>query len=268
MSTDEVLIDRTGDVVGVTLNRPQRHNAFTTPMYDAIEGLVAELAQDEAARVVVFRGAGGKAFAAGNDIGEFTALATGDDVVRYESRVQDLIAALAALPQVTIAAVDGLCVGGGLAFATACDLRVATRASRFGYPIARSLGNALSRTLLERCVTVFGASVTRQMLLTSRLVDAPRAYEVGALLAVVDDSQALEVEVQTIVEGLLAAAPLTLEATKRQLAGITTIRPRDDDDDALLRQVYSSDGFREGVRAFLAKEKPRFDLVHERLDRS
>ncbi|WP_040160344.1 enoyl-CoA hydratase [Mobilicoccus massiliensis] len=256
--SDELLIDRDGPVVTVTFNRPHRRNAFTTAMYDALRSEVDALADDTRVRAVVLRGAGG-AFAAGNDIGEFAAMTSGAEAVAYEARVQELLGSLSALPQVTIAAVDGLCVGGGLAVATCCDLRIATASSRFGYPIARTLGNALSRALLERCVHVFGESLTRQMLLTSRLVDADRAYTIGALLAVCPSRAELDTEVASVVEGVLQAAPLTLRATKQQLGAITATDPAGRaDDDALLEQVYGSAGFREGVRAFLAKEPPRF----------
>jgi enoyl-CoA hydratase len=160
---------------------------------------------------------------------------------------------------VTIAAVDGVCVGGGLAVATHCDVRVATAASRFGYPIARTLGNALSGTVLYRCQSIFGESLTREMLLTSRLVGADRAYGVGALAAVVDSAEALDAEVLSLVSGIAQASRATIETTKRQL----TDRARGleaslEGEEAMLREVYGGPDFAEGVRAFLAKEKPAF----------
>ncbi|GMA40599.1 enoyl-CoA hydratase-related protein [Mobilicoccus caccae] len=258
MSTTDLVIDRAGPVVTVTFDRPHRRNAFTTEMYLGLRDLATDLADDPESRVVVFRGAGGT-FAAGNDIAEFVAMTSGAEAVEYEARVRDLMTALAALPQVSIAAIDGACVGGGLALATHCDLRIATARSRFGYPIARTLGNALSRPLLERCVHVFGESVTRQMLLTSRLLPAERAYGVGALLTVCEDAGALAAELEEVVQGLLAAAPLTLRTTKRQLGALTEIDPTGGPDDAqMLEEVYGSAGFREGVRAFVARETPRF----------
>lgn len=266
---EELLVSRREDgaVVEVTFNRPHRHNAFTSVMYDGLQRLVEELGQEDAARVVVFRGAGAMAFAAGNEIGEFADLAAGERagaaMLAYEGRVRTLLADVGRLPQVTVAAIDGLCVGGGLAVATYCDLRVATSASRFGYPIARTLGNALSRPLLERCVHVFGESVTRQMLLASRLVDARRAYELGALTAVVDSRADLDREVAALAEGLLRAAPITLRATKEQLGQITAYAGDVEHDERLLERVYGGPAFREGVRAFLAKERPDFGAVSQ-----
>ncbi len=256
--TDELLVSRNGAVVEVTFNRPHRHNAFTTAMYDALQGLLEEVERDAQARVVLMRGAGSVAFAAGNDISEFAGMTSGREAVVYETRVRDMLAHLAHLPQVTLAVIDGLCVGGGLAVATYCDLRMCTAHSRFGYPIARTLGNALSRPLLERCVHVFGEPISREMLLASRMVDAHRAYGVGAVMHVAPTAHDLDREVRAVVEGLLQAAPLTLQATKQQLREITAYNGDPEHDDRLLEKVYASDGFREGVRAFLAKERPNF----------
>lgn len=250
--SDELLVRRSDGVVEVTFNRPERRNAFTRGMYGALRGLCDELAGDPGIRALVLRGAGGKAFAAGNEIGDFVDA----DAVAYEGWIRELLEALFALPQVTIAAVDGVCVGGGLAVASHCDLRIATPHSRFGYPIARTLGNALSASIVYRTAAVFGESLTREMLLTSRLVAADRAHAVGALLAVTDD---LDAELADLLEGLRAASGVTLRTTKAQLharAQLAEAAPRDDE--AVLREVYTGPDFAEGVRAFLAKEKPAF----------
>lgn len=257
MSTDpapnqELLVHRREGVVEVVFNRPERRNAFTSAMYAAMKELCDELVEDTSTRVLVLRGAGGKAFAAGNEISDFL----DRDAVAYEESIRTLLVALFELPQVTIAAVDGACVGGGLAVATHCDLRIATPASRFGYPIARTLGNALSASIVYRCASVFGESLTREMLLTSRLTSADRAYAVGAVMAVVDD---LDAELATVVEGLLSASGVTMRATKSQLAQRAALLEAEPASDApLMADVYGGPDFREGVRAFLAKEKPAF----------
>jgi len=238
----QVLVRRAPGAVELSFNRPGKHNSFTDAMYAALLDLCAEVAGDRSVRVVVVRGEGGRAFAAGNDISSFLGFTSG--------------AALDALPQLTIAAIDGICVGGGLAVATMCDLRICTPASRFGYPIARTLGNALSAPIVLRCAAVFGDPVTREMLLASRLVTAERAYAVGAVLSVVAPED-LEAEVWSVIEGVRLAAPLTLETTKAQLRdGVAGYDPAADD--ARLEAAYGSRDFSEGVRAFLAKEKPAF----------
>lgn len=253
-----LLVRREGSVVEVVFNRPERHNAFTSGTYEGLLTVCAELGEDEAVRVVVFRGAGGRAFAAGNEISEFTSLSAGQDGVAYEAKVGRVLRAVAELPQVTVAAVEGICVGGGLAVATHCDLRVATEGSRFGYPIARTLGNALSAFIVYRCASVFGESLTREMLLASRLVDAHRAHAVGAVMSVVP-ADGLDEELRTLAEGVSAASRNTITATKEQLlrrSDSHEVSPADDVE--RLERVYGAPDFHEGVRAFLAKETPRF----------
>lgn len=252
MSDEELQIRRTPGVAEVVFNRPERRNAFTSDMYARLRLLCDELSEDESTRVLVLRGAGGKAFAAGNEIADFLVR----DVVTYEASIRALLTRLFELPQVTVAAIDGACVGGGLAVATHCDLRICTPVSRFGYPIARTLGNALSASVVYRCASVFGESLSREMLLTSRLTTADRAYAVGAVMSVVDD---LDAELDTVVQGLLAASGVTLRATKTQLAArATRLESEPESDAALLTEVYNGPDFAEGVRAFLAKEKPAF----------
>jgi enoyl-CoA hydratase len=251
----ELSTERGDGVVTVTFNRPHRRNAFTTAMYAELRALCESLASDSSVGVLVLRGAGGKAFAAGNEISDFLSA----DAVEYETWIRELLDLLFELPQVTIAAVDGVCVGGGLAVATHCDLRVATETSRFGYPIARTLGNALSAPIVYRCAAVFGESLTREMLLASRLVDAPRAFAAGALVASVADADALDAEVASLVAGIAQASRVTLRVTKDQLltrARRTELPP--EDEEAVLREVYDGPDFAEGVRAFLAKERPGF----------
>ncbi|SFB86898.1 Enoyl-CoA hydratase/carnithine racemase [Nocardioides terrae] len=252
MTTAELSVDRRPGAVEVTFDRPERHNAFTQAMYAALHELCDELASDPSVKVLVLRGAGGRAFAAGNEISDFLS----QDAVAYEDWIRALLGKLFALPQVTIAAVDGVCVGGGLAVATHCDLRIATPHSRFGYPIARTLGNALAAPLVYRCAAVFGEPVTREMLLAARLVSADRAYSVGALTSVVES---LDEELAALVDAVLALSSVTLRATKSQLlARAADLEAAPDDDDALLHSVYTGPDFTEGVRAFLAKEKPAF----------
>jgi enoyl-CoA hydratase/carnithine racemase len=252
VTTDELQVHRRDGLVEVVFNRPERRNAFTAAMYAGMQELCDELRADTGVRVLVLRGAGGKAFAAGNEISDFL----DRDAVAYEESIRQLLVALFELPQVTIAAVDGACVGGGLAVATHCDLRICTPHSRFGYPIARTLGNALSASIVYRCASVFGESLTREMLLTSRLTTADRAHAVGAVMSVVDD---LDAEVDHVVHGLLEASAVTMRATKAQLltrAQLLEAEPESDAD--LLAEVYNGPDFAEGVRAFLAKEKPTF----------
>lgn len=259
LADDALVVRRRAHHLEVVFDRPERHNAFTQAMYDGLLDVCASVAEDDSVRTVVFRGAGDRAFAAGNDIAQFEAVVTGADGVAYEARLRRVMQAVTDLPQVTIAAVHGVCVGAGLAVATHCDLRVCADGARFGYPIARTVGNALSASVLYRCVEVFGEPLTREMLLASRLIDASRAYAAGALMSVVPAAE-LDAEVEEVVQGIHAAAPMTLTTTKTQLRRRSAALEASRDDEELLGRIYASADFREGVRAFLAKEQPQFGL--------
>jgi len=252
-----LLLDRTPGVITLTFNRPERMNAMTPPMYAALAELADELHGNVDVRAIVIKGAGGKAFSAGNDISTFEHMTSGEEGLAYEQGVRVVLRKFAELEQVTIAAIDGVCVGGGLGVATYCDIRVATPHSRFGYPIARTLGNALAAPVLERCLAVFGEPITREMLLASRLVSAVRAYAVGALAALVEPDE-LDDFVATMTSGIAKAAPGTIAATKQQLLRRADHLLADEGDDELLIGRYGSADFREGVRAFVAGEKPTF----------
>lgn len=257
LADGELLLHRADGVVTLTFNRPDRLNAMTSAMFSAFADLVEQARHDTSIRAIVLRGAGGQAFSAGNEITAFAGMTTGEDVVAFDQGQRVVLRAFAELPQVTIAAIDGVCVGGGLGIATFCDLRVATPHSRFGYPIARTLGNALAAVILERCVAVFGESIAREMLLASRMISADRAYAVGALAAVVPPDE-LDGWVADLVKGIRRSAPGTIATTKAQLLRRADHLLDDAGDDAMLVERYSSADFREGVRAFTVGEKPTF----------
>src|SRR5688500_16408777 len=139
-----------------TFNRPEARNALTWEMYD---GLIAACDIVEATpdiRVLIIRGAGGKAFAAGTDISQFTGFKSAEDGMAYERRLDAIIDRVERVTRPTIAQVEGAATGGGCAIALACDLRVCTPEARFGLPIARTLGNCLSIANVARMVDLIG----------------------------------------------------------------------------------------------------------------
>ena len=149
----------------------------------------------------------------------------------------------------TLAVIDGPATGGGLMIATACDLRVASSRSRFGVPVARTLGNCLSRANLMRLERAFGDGRTRRMLLLADLLGADEALAAGFLVALAEPD-ALETRAAEIVERLVANAPLTLAAT-RALMGAAS-----EPEETVLARVYGSRDFKQGIEAFLAKRAP------------
>src|SRR5258708_7342198 len=172
MNTSEVEIGAENHVLTVTFNRPDQRNAMPAAMYEALEQACDQADSDGDIRVMVLRGAGGRAFVAGTDISQFARFSTGQDGVDYERRVTAVLDRLQAVTIPTVASIDGYCVGGGLGIACAVDLRVATPRAKFGVPIARTLGNCVSVATLDLLVQNFGHSRTIALLLTAELMSA------------------------------------------------------------------------------------------------
>lgn len=258
MPTPHVLYERLGAVAFVTFDRPAARNALTWEMYQALADCCERVDEDAAVRVLVLRGAGGKAFAAGTDIAQFRAFRSARDGTDYEQRLDAVIDRLERVAVPTIAQIDGVATGGGCAVAAACDLRVCTPASRFGVPIARTLGNCLSAANLARLLDLIGPTRLKEMLYTGRLFSAQEALAAGLInrIAAADE---LDAAVRDLAAAIAANAPLTLRATKemiRRVQAARRIEPAAGRD--LIATCYASADFREGVEAFLAKRPPRW----------
>lgn len=253
MSDGTVHLEIQGGVASVTFDRPQARNAMTWAMYEQLGSLCGQLQADASVRVATFRGAGGEAFVAGTDIGQFTAFGSGEDGVAYEKQIDQCIGLLESLRMPTVAVVEGWAIGGGLAIATACDFRLATPASRFGVPIARTLGNCLSVANLARLAAVFGMPRVKRMLMLAETLAADEALDCGFLLQV-SEAGALDAALAALCDRLAALAPVTQSVTKEGLRRLVSHRlPADED---LIRRCYGSDDFREGVAAFMGKRRP------------
>jgi enoyl-CoA hydratase/carnithine racemase len=250
-------LERTGQVATITLSRPNALNALTWTMYQQLEAHIENLAQDDTIRVVVIRGAG-KAFAAGTDITQFQNF-NGAAGVQYEHRMEEVVEKLYGFPKPLIAAIHGYAVGAGIVLSSVCDLRYATPASRFGAPMARTLGNTLSIKNYQHLIEAFGAMRAREMLLTARLLSAEEALQCGFLTAILDEEQIFP-QVFEIARQISTLAPLTIQATKeadRRIHASAQNIPFDD----VLERVYGSQDFSEGVRAHIEKRKPRWKGV-------
>lgn len=255
MSDGEVRITREGPVAYVTFDRAAARNAMTWDMYQQLGAICAALKDDASVRVAVFRGAGGKAFIAGTDIAQFKSFTSAEDGVKYEHTMEQYLVAIEALPMPTIAVLDGWTVGGGLAIASCCDLRVAVPGARLGIPIARTLGNCLSMENYARLVASLGPALSKRILLLGDMVTAEEAKTIGFVLDVVAP-EAIDARVAELCTQLSSNAPITMRVSKEairrlQHAGI----PGGDD---LIRQTYGSDDFRDGVRAFVEKRKAQW----------
>lgn len=244
---NDLVVTQDGPVLHIVLNRPEQRNAMTYAMYDGLEAACEQADADDSVKVVVLRGAGGRAFVAGTDIRQFLEFTDGDDGVSYEERIERVVNRLEDVGVPTVAAVEGFCIGGGLALAAACDLRVATRSSRFGVPVARTLGNCLSMNTYSLLVHHLGAGRTLDMLLRARLLSADEVHAAGFVGQVCDEGE-LDAEVSELVATLLGNAPLSMRAAKRAVARLRRANLPDGDD--LVREVFGSEDFRAGVRSF------------------
>ena len=255
MSDGDVCLVREGAVATILFDRPQARNAMTWRMYEGLAAACAELSNDNSVRAVVLRGVGGKAFIAGTDIAQFQEFTTPEQGVAYEAKMEIYLSALEALPMPTLAVVEGWAIGGGLAIAACCDLRVATTGTKFGVPIARTLGNCLSVTNYARLVAALGQARTKRMLLMAENVSAEDALAAGFLMEVLDPS-ALNERVAEICERLQGNAPVTMRVTKEAMRRLQHVGIPDDDD--LVRACYGSDDFHAGVKAFVEKRAPQW----------
>jgi enoyl-CoA hydratase/carnithine racemase len=250
--SDELLIERREGIVFVTLNRPQARNALTFPMYEGLARLAAEAGADEAVKAIVITGAGEKAFAAGTDISQFTSFRSAEDALAYEARIDRVLSALEDCPKPTIAAIAGACTGGGAAIAAVCDLRIGAANARFGFPIAKTLGNTLSMANHARLVALLGPARVADLIFTARLMEAGEMKAAGLLSEVLPDHAALQVRAAELAATVASHAPLTLRATKTALKRLREpLRAVQGDD--LVAMCFTSRDFQEGVESFLAR---------------
>jgi enoyl-CoA hydratase/carnithine racemase len=255
--TEDLLVDRRDGIVTATFNRPQARNALTFAMYEGLAALCAEIDAEATTNALVLTGAGDKAFAAGTDISQFQSFATGEDALAYEARIDRVLGALERCRVPTIAAINGACTGGGAGIAACCDIRIGTQSAKFGFPIARTLGNCLSMGNYARLSALIGPARVKDIIFTARLVPAPEALAIGLLSEVVADAAALAARAAELATLVAGHAPLTLKATKEALLRLRLASvPKEAHD--LIVMCYTSADFREGMSAFLEKRTPHW----------
>lgn len=236
----------------IVIDRPERHNAMTVPMYEEMLRLIEHCGSLSGIRCVLMRGTGGKSFISGTDIGYFADFTRGAQGIEYEAFVEKIIDAVERVRVPTIAVIDGWTVGGGLALATACDFRVCTDTSRFGAPIAKTLSNTLSSRNIARLVAAFGVPRVKKMLLLADYLGAQEALSCGYVHQVCS-REALEATAMALADALMALSGVTQHAVKESLRRIVVDQDLHDDD--LVESVYGSDAFRRGVASFISGGK-------------
>src|ERR1700704_3114078 len=188
----DLLYEVRDGIGGITFNRPQARNSLTFGMYERLAKICASTGEDRSLKVLILTGAGDKAFASGTDINQFRAFKTPQDAIDYETRIDRVLGTLEQCSVPTIAAINGVCAGGGAGIAACCDIRIGTRTAKFGFPIARTLGNCLSASNVSRLSTLIGPTRLKEIIFTARLIEAEEAGRIGLLNEVVEDLSALE----------------------------------------------------------------------------
>ena len=259
MQSDPLLVLREPPLGWLVLNRPQVRNALNLRTWQMIASGVAELGADPDVRVIIMRGATPEAFISGADISEFPSLRANAEQARiYREAPGKATGALISCPKPIIAMISGVCIGGGLQVALACDVRIAARGTRLGIPAAR-LGLAYPLDGVMSLISVCGAANARDVLMSARIFEADEAYAMGLLNKVVEPGQ-LEDHVRQYATRMASNAPLTMAAAKAAIReALKDSSERNLDRIAeMVSACFDSEDYREGVRAFMEKRQPRF----------
>jgi enoyl-CoA hydratase/carnithine racemase len=252
---DELLYEVRDGVAYVTFNRPQARNALTFAMYERLAEICGNANTDRSIKAILITGAGDKAFAAGTDISQFRTFDKEQDALDYEARIDRVMDAIEHCRVPTIAAIHGACTGGGASIAACCDLRIASRTMKFGFPVARTLGNCLSLKSYARLIYLVGPVLVKDIVFRARLVEANEALAKGLINELCDDQPSLMQRAEQITREVASNAPLTLQATKEALLRLRPEVAHGEGNDLVL-MCYMSQDFREGMDAFLNKRKP------------
>ena len=258
--TTEKMLSRVEEGVGyITFNNPEKHNAVSIEMWDALEKILAEFSSSKEIRVIVLNGAGGKSFVSGADISKFDKERSSKEaVLSYNKRTQKVYELLETFPKPTIAMIDGYCIGGGLNLAVCCDIRICSEKSKFAMPAAKlSLGYPFSS--IKRLFDVMGPGMAKHFMFTAEKISASEALACGLVQKLVS-AENIETYVRDYALTISRNAPLTIKAMKQ--IGIEILKNPDERDLLLCEQLasacFDSEDYKEGRKAFMEKRKPNF----------
>jgi enoyl-CoA hydratase len=254
---DHILVERDGAIATVILNRPEKLNALTRPMWKRLGDVFGELSAEDTLRCIVIRGAGTKAFAPGNDISEFATERSNVEQARvYGEDMRRTIEAISNCRHPVVAQIHGICVGGGLEIAGLADIRICGTSSRFGVPINK-LGLVMAYAEIGSLIALAGEANAMEILLEGRVFDADEALAKGLVTRVVPDDL-VEREVNETAERIAEGAPLVARWHKKfaqRLRDGKPLTPAEYDEGFA---CFGTEDFQIGYKAFLAKRKPEF----------
>ena len=257
--TEKMIAEKDGAIGWVTFNNPARRNAVSMAMWEALSDIMRDYAADDAIRVIVLKGAGDKAFVSGADISEFEEKRSSPETTEAYHKVSGRAQKdLRTTGKPTIAMIRGYCIGGGVAVALGCDLRIAAEDSKFGVPAAK-LGLGYEFDGVKRLVDLVGPAFAKEIFYTARQFSTDEALTMGLVNRVVPDGE-LEAYVRDLASGIAANAPLTVGSIKT-LVG-EAVKDAAARDMAFCQQVvdrcFASEDYVEGRTAFMEKRKPAF----------
>lgn len=260
LSTTEKLIAEKDSAIGrIVFNQPEKRNAISYEMWQAIPAVLDAFGADDAIRVIVVSGAGGKAFSAGADVSQFESKRSSKDTTaEYNNAVTKAVERLKAFDKPTIAKIEGYCLGGGLNVALACDLRISRDDARFAIPAAK-LGLGYRYGSIRTLTDLVGPANAKEILYTARQFDAAEAYAMGLINRVLAGAE-LDEYVDSYATRIAGNAPLTVHAVKTIVAEV--LKDPDERDlrlcDEVVERCFASEDYKEGRRAFMEKRKPKF----------
>ncbi len=260
VSTDKIRAHITGATGHVVFNNPERHNAVSLEMWDAVEGALSAFATDDRVRVLVLSGAGGKAFVSGADISKFEKeRGSKDATVHYNARLKVVYDIIENYPIPTLAMIDGHCIGGGLNLAACTDIRIASTKSHFAMPAAKlALGYPFDA--IRRLINAVGAGAAKQLMFTAKSIDAEAALRLGLVQEVVTE-EGLSARIDELSETIAQNAPMTVGAMKYIATQVMHPDPSArnlERCDEMVAACFSSEDYAEGRKAFMEKRKPDF----------
>ena len=257
--TDKILTSQDGAIARIIFNQPEKRNAVSLEMWEAVEAALDRYSADDSVRILILSGAGGKAFVSGADISKFESeRASADGVARYNATTKRVYDKVYSFPKPVIAQIDGFCVGGGVALAVCCDLRICGEGSKFAIPAAK-LGLGYGYEGINRLVTLVGPSFAKEIFFTAGRYDAEDARVMGLVNRVVPDGE-VEKFCLDYAKTISENAPMTVNSVK--VIANETVQDESARDlqkcADLVTACFASEDYIEGRRAFMEKRKPEF----------
>ncbi len=259
MATDKIIIESDGAIGNIIFNNPDRRNAVSPDMMEAVDEGLDKLLGDDSIRVLVITGTGGKSFISGSDISKFEKhRATPEQVEEYNQRSARVHDKITGSPKPTIAKINGFCMGGGVGFALDCDIRICSDHSVFGIP-ATKLGLGYRYASVKRLVDIVGPAYAKEILFTSNRFSAEDALKMGLVQRMVPEAD-LESTVKETADTIAGNAPMTVNSIKTIVANIVKDPAERDLEtcEAMVKACFDSEDYIEGRRAFMEKRKPDF----------